>query len=138
MYKTLRFRDPYGNTSLSARKTLLFCAYYHFVIPHDVVGAILYGEALVGSDKVHFERDVLDLFSPSLCSFVENVDWYLAAIESLGYPDIVEEFNRHNEEVAQFVSERFANEAYDVDIVREKVESLVPPQYMAIIKQTQK
>ena len=83
-------------------------------------------------------RDVLDLFSPSLCSFVENVDWYLAAIESLGYPDIVEEFNRHNEEVAQFVSERFANEAYDVDIVREKVESLVPPQYMAIIKQSQK
>ena len=41
-------------------------------------------------------------------------------------------------EVFQFVKERYATEPYDTDEVVRKIESLVSPEYMAIIKQHQK
>ena len=135
-YKPLRFVDPYGKTSLSSRKTLLFCAYCHFTIPHDVVGAILYSEALSGAAEVYFGRDVLDLFTPSLHSFIDDVDWYLAAIKSMGYQDIVDEFNRNNDGITRFVKERFASADYDTHEVVKKIESLVRPEYMEIIKKS--
>ena len=58
MYKPLRFRDWFSKTSLSGFKTMFFCATNDFIIPHDVVGAILYGEALVGAQEVFFCDEV--------------------------------------------------------------------------------
>lgn len=125
----LRFRDPYGKTTLSARKTLLFCAYNRFVIPHDIVGAILYGEALSGVDEVFFGQDVMEEFTPSLNSFVPDVDWCLAAIKDMGYQDIVDEFNVKSEEVSRFVEEKFVKYPYDIELVKDKVISVIPDQY---------
>lgn len=137
MYKPLRFRDWFSKTSLSGFKTMFFCATNHFIIPHDVVGAILYAEALAGAEEVTFDDDVLKLFTPSLITFVPDCQSYLNAIKSMGYQDILDEFNRHNEEVLQFVKERFDTEPYDTEEVVKKIESLVRPEYMAIIKKVQ-
>lgn len=52
--------------------------------------------------------------------------------------DIVDEFNLHNKEIFDFVNERCATKPYDTDEVVKKIESLVRPEYMAIIKQHQK
>ena len=134
MYKPLRFRDGFSKTYLSGYKTLFFCATNHFTIPHDVVGAILYSEALAGVEEVDFGENTLELFTPSLVTFVSDAVSYLNAIKSMGYQDIVDEFNRNNTEVFQFVKERFATEPYDIDIVLKKVESIVPQRYMTIIK----
>jgi hypothetical protein len=49
----------------------------------------------------------------------------------------LDEFNRHNEEVLQFIKERYDTEPYNTDEVVKKIESLVRPEYMAIIKKTQ-
>lgn len=136
-YKELRFTDPYGKTSLSSLKTLLFCAYLHFSIPHDVVGAILYGMVLAGSSKASFGHDtqcVSDL-SPFVC--VECADWCLPAIESMGYPDIVEEFKHLDDEMVRFLEENYLDKPWDIDIIRKKIESIVPQQYMTIIKNNQ-
>lgn len=134
MYKPLRFRDEFSKTSLSAFKTLFFCATNHFIIPHDVVGAILYAEALTGVEEVTFDDDVLKQFTPSLITFVPDAKSYLNAIKSMGYQDIVDEFNLKQKKVRQFVKKHIAQGPYNVDIVRKKVESIVPLQYMTIIK----
>lgn len=134
MYKPLRFRDEFSKTSLSAFKTLFFCATNDFIIPHDVVGAILYAEALAGAEEVTFDDDVLKLFTPSLNTFVPDCQSYLNAIKSMGYQDIVDEFNLKQKDVLQFVKEHIAQGPYNVDIVQQKVESIVPQQYMTIIK----
>ena len=134
MYKPLRFRDEFGRTSLSGYKTLFFCATNHFIIPHDMVGAILYAEALAGVEDVTFDDDVLKLFTPSLITFIPDCQSYLNAIKSMGYQDIVDEFNRKQKEVLQFVKKHIAQGPYNVDIVQQKVESIVPQQYMTIIK----
>ena len=138
MYKPLRFRDWFSKTSLSGFKTMFFCATNDFIIPHDVVGAILYGEALVGAQEGFFCDEVREIFTPSLISFVPDCPSYLNAIKSMGYQDIVDEFNRHNEDVLQFVKDRFDTEPYNSKEVVKKIESLVRPEYMAIIKQHQK
>lgn len=137
MYKHLRFRDWFSKTSLSGFKTMFFCATNDFIIPHDVVGAILYGEALVGAQEVFFCDEVRETFTPSLISFVPDCPSYLNAIKSMGYQDIVDEFNRHNGDVLQFVKERFDTEPYNTKEVVKKIESLVRSEYMAIIKKTQ-
>lgn len=137
MYKPLRFRDEFSKTSLSAFKTLFFCATNDFIIPHDVVGAIFYAEALAGAEEVTFDDDVLKLFTPSLITFVPDCQSYLNAIKSMGYQDIVDEFNRKQKEVLQFVKEHVAHEPYNSDIVLKKIESIVPQQYMTIIKNNQ-
>ena len=134
MYKPLRFRDEFSKTSLSAFKTLFFCATNDFIIPHDVVGAILYAEALAGVEDVTFDDDVLELFTPSLNTFIADCQSYLNAIKSMGYQDIVDEFNLKQKDVLQFVKEHIAQGPYNVDIVQQKVESIVPQQYMTIIK----
>ena len=125
----MKFYDPYGKTRLSGRKTLLFCAYHQFTIPHDIVGAILYSEALKGVEEVTFDREVMDEFTPSLNSFVPDIDWILAAIKSMGYQNIVDEFNAQSADVASFVEERFATEPYDPAVVKEKVKAIVPDAY---------
>ena len=136
MYTRLKFHDPYGKTSLSSRKALLLCAYCHFTIPHNVVGAIIFGDALAGVRETYFDRDVRSTMTLGLRSFVET-DWYLPAIKSMGYPDIVRQFNRIDKKVQKFIARRFATEPYDIDVVYEKVESLIPRKYMAIIRKSQ-
>lgn len=138
MYKPLRFRDWFSKTSLSGFKTMFFCATNDFIIPHDVAGAILYGEALAGADEVTFDASFLKNITPSLVTFVSEAQSYLNALNSMGYQDIVEEFNRHNMEVFDFVKEHYATKPYNTDEVVKKIESLVKPEYMAIIKQHQK
>ena len=102
MYRTLIFNDPYSGASMNARDTLLFCAYNNFTIPHDIVGAILFGDALAGQvEQIKALWDV-NMFGPSLYTFIADADWYLAAIKSMGYPDIVEEFERINREYLEY------------------------------------
>lgn len=138
MYKPLRFRDWFSRTSLSAYKTLFFCATNDFIIPHDVAGAILYGEALAGAEDITFDASFLKNVTPSLVTFIPDAQSQLNAIESMGYQDIVDEFNLHNKEIFDFVNERLTTNPYNADEVVKKIESLVRPEYMAIIKQHQK
>ena len=51
MKNKLSFYDPFGKPRLSGRKTLLFCAYHGFSIPHDTAAAILYADIYEGAKK---------------------------------------------------------------------------------------
>ena len=46
----------------------------------------------------------INIFIPSLYTFIADADLYLAAIKSMGYPDIVEEFTEilHYKHIAGF------------------------------------
>ena len=137
MYRTLIFNDPFGGTSMNARETLLFCAYNHFTIPHDFVGAILFGDALAGHvEQIKALWDI-DMFVPSLCSFIADADWYLAAIKSMGYPDIVEEFESVNREYHEYAKNHHYTDPDNLDLLTQKLESLIPARYMDIIQKFQ-
>ena len=130
MTKAISFYDPYGRTRLSGRKALLFCAYHGFSMPHDTVAAILYNEVLRGAGQVSFDGNCLKLFTPSLTSFVEDVDWLLKAVESMGYRDISDEFRRLDGTVRSAIRERFASEPYNTHAVSEILEKALPAKYL--------
>lgn len=137
MYRTLIFNDPYGGTTVNSRETLLFCAYHHFTIPHDIVGAILFGDALAGQvEQIKALWDV-NMFVPSLYTFIADADWYLAAIKSMGYPDIVEEFERVNQEYHEYASNFHTDDPDNLEPLTQKLESLIPARYMDIIQKFQ-
>ena len=120
----LFFFDPFGNTCLSGRKTLLFCAFHGFTIPHDIAGAILYSEVLEEAKKVDFS-DVLDTFIPSLRTFVDT-SLFLPALADMGYQDLVDEFNCLDEKMREFMEARFAGEPYNIQAVVNKLEEMLP------------
>lgn len=126
MTKAISFFDPYGRTRLSGRKALLFCAYHGFTIPHDTVAAILYNEVLRGAEQVSFDGDCLKLFTPSLTSFVEDADWLLKAIESMGYKDISDEFRRLDEVTRDAIRRRMTSEPYSIPEVIEILKEIIP------------
>ena len=132
MRKPTKFYDPFGKTSLSGRKTLLFCAYYHFIIPHDIVGAILYDEVLYWVEKAHIDGDFREFLEtdPSMYIFIAEIDWYLGAISSMGYQDIVDEFHAKEGEVKRFVEERSSDEPCDINTFMEMIISIIPPRYL--------
>jgi len=137
MYRTLIFNDPYGETSMNARETLLFCAYNHFTIPHDIAGAILFGDALAGQVEEIITLSDINMFVPSLCTFIADTDWYLAAIKSMGYPDIVEEFEKVNREYHEYASNFHTDDPDNLEPLTQKLESLIPARYMDIIQKCQ-
>ena len=137
MYKPLIFGDDYSKTFLSAFETLFFCATNNFTIPHDVVGAILYSEVLVCAEEESFSSEFIEKYTISLRSFVPDGDSYFNAIKFMGYQDIIDVFNIHSQEISAFIKERFAAGPYKIDEVVKKIESLVPPEYMAIIMKYQ-
>ena len=137
MYRTLIFNDPYGGASMNARETLLFCAYNNFTIPHDIVGAILFGDALAGQVEQIKALWNINMFVPSLCTFIADADWYLAAIKSMGYPDIVEEFESVNREYHEYASNFHTDNPDNLEPLTQKLESLIPACYMDIIQKCQ-
>ena len=137
MYRTLIFNDPFGGTSMNSRETLLFCAYNHFTIPHDIAGAILFGDALAGQvEEIKALWDI-NMFVPSLHTFIADADWYLAAIKSMGYPDIVEEFEKVNREYHEYAKNHHYTDPDNLDLLTQKLESLIPARYMDIIQKCQ-
>lgn len=137
MYRTLIFNDPYGGTTVNSRETLLFCAYNHFTIPHDFVGAILFGDALAGQvEQIKALWDI-NMFVPSLYTFIADTDWYLAAIKSMGYPDIVEEFESVNREYHEYAKNHHHADPDNLEALTQKLESLIPARYMDIIQKRQ-
>ena len=137
MYRTLIFNDPFGGTSMNARETLLFCAYNHFTIPHDFVGAILFGDALAGQvEQIKALWDT-NMFVPSLHTFIADADCYLAAIKSMGYTDIVEEFESVNREYHEYAKNHHYTGPDNLDLLTQKLESLIPACYMDIIQKCQ-
>ena len=137
MYRTIIFNDPYGGASMNARETLLFCAYNNFTIPHDIVGAILFGDALAGQVEEIITLSDINLFIPSLYTFIADADWYLAAIKSMGYPDIVEEFESINREYHEYARNYHPDNQDNLEPLTQKLESLIPSHYMDIIKKCQ-
>lgn len=122
---------------MNARETLLFCAYNHFTIPHDFVGAILFGDALAGQvEQIKTLWDI-NMFVPSLYTFIADADWYLAAIKSMGYPDIVEEFKSVNREYHEYAKNHHYTNPDNLDLLTQKLESLIPACYMDIIQKCQ-
>ena len=122
---------------MNARDTLLFCAYNNFTIPHDIVGAILFGDALAGQvEQIKALWDV-NMFGPSLYTFIADADWYLAAIKSMGYPDIVEEFERINREYHEYARNYHPDNHDNLEPLIQELESLIPSRYMDIIKKCQ-
>ena len=124
METPLFFYDPFGNTRLSGEKTLLFCSFHGFTIPHDIAGAILYSKILEEAKKEDFSN-VLDIFIPSLRSFVDT-GLFLPALTKMGYQDLVDEFNRLDEEMRTFMEARFSKEPYNIQVVVDKLEELLP------------
>ena len=137
MYRTLIFNDPFGGTSMNARETLLFCAYNHFTRPHDFVGAILFGDAVAGQVEQIKALWNINMFVPSLRTFIADADWYLAAIKSMGYPDIVEEFERINREYHEYAKNHHHADLDNLEALTQKLESLIPACYMDIIQKCQ-
>ena len=67
-------------------------------------------------------------------TFIADADWYLAAIKSMGYHDIVEEFERINREYLEYARNyHLGNQDYLEPLIQE-LESLIPSRYMDIIK----
>lgn len=122
---------------MNARDTLLFCAYNNFTIPHDVVGAILFGDALAGQVEEIITLWDINMFIPSFNTFIADADWYLAAIKSMGYPDIVEEFERINMEYHEYASNFHTDDPDNLEPLTQKLESLIPARYMVIIQKCQ-
>ena len=122
---------------MNARETLLFCAYNHFTIPHDFVGAILFGDALAGHVEQIKALWNINMFVPSLYTFIADADWYLAAIKSMGYPDIVEEFEKVNREYHEYAKNHHYTDPDNLDLLTQKLESLIPARYMDIIQKCQ-
>ena len=137
MYRTLIFNDPYSGASMNARDTLLFCAYNNFTIPHDIVGAILFGDALAGQVEEIITLSDINMFIPSLHTFIADADWYLAAIKSMGYHDIVEEFERINREYLEYAKNHHHGDLDNLEALTKKLESLIPARYMDIIQKCQ-
>ena len=122
---------------MNARETLLFCAYNHCTIPHDFVGAILFGDALAGHvEQIKALWDI-NMFVPSLYTFIADADWYLAALKSMGYPDIVEEFESVNREYHEYAKNHHYTDPDNLDLLTQKLESLIPARYMDIIQKCQ-
>ena len=96
---------------MSGRKTLLFCAYNQFLIPHDVAGAILYSEAINGLSELDFDSELFQICTPSLVSFIDDADWFLAALRSMGHGDIADEFDVLNDSVREYVRENFVQKS---------------------------
>ena len=122
---------------MNARETLLFCAYNHFTIPHDFVGAILFGDALAGQVEQIKALWNINMFVPSLCTFIADADWHLAAIKSMGYPNIVEEFERINREYHEYAKNHHHADPDNLEALTQKLESLIPARYMDIIQKCQ-
>ena len=123
MKKQLSFYDPFGKTRLSGRKTLLFCAYHGFSIPHDTAAAILYADIYDGAQKVDFSK-TMDIITPSLHSFVDS--WELDAFKSLGYQDLIDEFQRLDQEFQSFITDCFSSEKYSIPVVLDKLTEMLP------------
>ena len=122
---------------MNARETLLFCAYNHFTIPHDFVGAILFGDAVAGQVEQIKALWNINMFVPSLHTFIADADWYLAAIKNMGYPDIVEEFERINREYHEYASNFHTDDPDNLEPLTQKLESMIPARYMDIIQKCQ-
>lgn len=137
MYKPLTFRDDYSSTYLSAFETLFFCATNDFIIPHDVVGAILYAEVLGEAEEVFFSKEFIEKYTLDLRSLVPDGDSYFNAIKHMGYQDIIDELDCNSQKINAFIKEKFTTEPYDTEEVVKKIESLIRPEYMAIIKKHQ-
>lgn len=137
MYRTIIFNDPYSGASMNAKDTLLFCAYNNFTIQHDIVGAILFGDALAGQVEEIITLSDINMFIPSLYTFIADADWYLAAIKSMGYHDIVEEFERINREYHEYARNFHTDDPDNLEPLTQKLESLIPARYMVIIQKCQ-
>ena len=126
----LSFHDPYYNTRLTGRKTFFFCAYHHFVIPHDTAAAILYGDLMQGMYDEGFGPEYLKEFNIAASSFLAEADWYRAALRSMGYNDIAEEYEQIDETVRQFAIKQRNDGIYDDEPIKEKIMSLIPEKYI--------
>lgn len=122
------FRDPYGKTRLSGRKTLLFCAYNQFFIPHDIAGAILYSDVLDGLSELDFDSDLFRICDPSLVSFFDDADWYLAALHSMGHGDIADEFKDLNDKVRKYVKNNYGKMPHDE--LKTRILGMLPQKYI--------
>lgn len=124
------FKVPLARKTLSGRETLFFCAKNNFSLSHDLAGAILYADIIEGCRE---QIPVLHgLCYPTFETFLSNEDWYLGAIEDLGYNDIVEEYNNINEKVYDLVRKEYAD-GNDNALI-DKIIDLLPHKYMEVIK----
>lgn len=55
----------------------------------------------------------------------------------MGYQDIIDELDCNSQKINAFIKEKFTTEPYDTEEVVKKIESLIRPEYMAIIKKNQ-
>ena len=124
----MTFRDPYGKTRMSGRKTLLFCAYNQFLILHDVGGAILYSEAINGLSELDFDSDLFQICTPSLVSFIDDADWLLAALRSMGHGDIADEFDVLNDSVREYVRENYGKISHEE--LKAGIVEMLPQKYL--------
>lgn len=125
------FKVPLARKTLTGCDVLLLCAKNNFSLPHDIAGAILYGDIIEGCRE---QIPILRGFCyPNLDTFLSNSDWYLGALDDLGYHDIVEEYNSINEDVTELVREEYANE--DDNSLIEKIVCMLPKKYIEVLKE---
>lgn len=130
MKYSLSFYDPYCQTRLTGRKAFFFCAYHQFSIPHDTAAAILYGDLLQGLYDYRFDPDFLKEFNIKASSFLSDADWYTAALRSMGYDDIAEEYELIDEKARQFALQQREDGVFDDSLIKEKILSLIPEKYI--------
>ena len=86
------------------------------------------------NDTLNCTLSDINIFIPSLYTFIADADWYLAAIKSMGYPDIVEEFERINREYLEYARNYHPDNQDNLEPLTQILESLIPSRYMDIIK----
>ena len=65
-----------------------------------------------------------------MVSYVEDADWLLAAIRSMGYGDIADEFESIDGQVTAFVADMKARGDWNEESLREKILSLIPEKFV--------
>lgn len=124
------FKVPLARKTLTGCETLLFCARNGFSLPHDLAGAILFADIIEGCKE---QIPVLHGHCyPTFDTFLSDSDWYLGAIEDLGYMDIVQDYNRVNDAVYELVRNEYSQENDDALI--SKIIGLIPDKYIEFIK----
>lgn len=124
------FKVPLARKSLTGGDVLFLCAQNSFILPHDLAGAILYADIIEGCRE---QIPILHgICYPTFDTFLSNSDWYLGALEDLGYLDIVDEYNSINKDVYELVKKEYP-EKNDNALI-EKIIALLPQKYLEVIK----
>ena len=89
---------------------------------------LLYSDVLDGLSELDFDSDLFRICDPSLVSFFDDADWYLAALHSMGHGDIADEFKDLNDKVRKYVKNNYGKMPHDE--LKTRILGMLPQKYI--------